>query len=447
MDDACFLGVAELRARFRSGALDPAAFVRFVAERAEAENTQSHAFTGFCPERAERVLLETPRAAPLYGIPYSCKDLIGTRDLPTTAASPAWADYQTGADAEIVAQLEALGAVLIGKNNLHEWALGTTGVNAHYGTAVNPYDPTRLAGGSSTGSAIAVARGYASFALGTDTGGSVRAPAALCGLVGFKPSHGRLSTEGVLPFSWSFDHIGLFARSVADTALIFSLLAPGPELRQDKPLKIGLPRAFYFEHCDPEILAAVEAAAGALQERGAELRDVAFTEPLELSRSASITVQMAEAASFHRPHLEARAARYSEEFRAGLALGQSLLATHYIDAKRMVEAYRRDAARILEEVDFLLTPACPIFAPPLGTEQVTETGIVEGAGNALTRYTSLFNMTGQPAIVLPLGLGRGGLPMGLQLVGRGGGDEALLAAALRMEDSGIVQRPPPPDPL
>lgn len=447
MDDACFLGVAELRARFRAGALDPADFVESVMARAEAENPQSYAFTAFCPERAAQTLSEAPRSAPLYGIPYSCKDLIGTRDLPTTAASPAWADYESGADAEIVAQLEALGAVLTGKNNLHEWALGTTGVNEHYGTAVNPYDSTRLAGGSSTGSAIAVARGYSSFALGTDTGGSVRAPAALCGLIGFKPSHGRLSTEGVLPFSWSFDHIGLFTRSAADAALLFSLLSPGPEPKLDAPLRIGLPRAFFFERCDPEILAAVEAAAEALEAQGAALKDVAFAEPLELSRSASITVQMAEAASFHRPHLEARAERYSDEFRAGLALGQSLLATHYIDAKRMVEAYRRDAARILEEVDFLLTPACPVFAPPLGTEHVTQFGEKEAAGNAITRTTSLFNMTGQPAIVLPLGLGSGGLPMGLQLVGRGGGDAALLAAALRMEESGIVQRPPRPTPL
>ncbi len=447
MDEARFFSLSALRGHFRGGGLDPAAFTRFVAARAEADNPRSHAFLAFCPDRVERVLAETPPDAPLYGVPYSCKDMIGTRDLPTTAASPAWADYRTGGDAAILRQSEALGAALIGKNNLHEWAYGTTGINEATGTSVNPYDPERVAGGSSTGSAVAVARGYSTFSLGTDTGGSVRAPAALCGLVGFKPSHGRLSTEGVLPFSWSLDHIGLFTRTAEDAALLLSLLSPGRAAAPGMPLKIGLPRAFFFEHCDPEILAAVEDAVAALRGSGAELHDLDFTEPLELTRSASLAVQMAEAASFHRPHLAARGARYSAEFRAGLALGQSLLATHYVDAKRMIEAYRQDVARLLREVDFLLTPACPIFAPKLGTQHVTETGLREAAGNAITRYTTLFNMTGQPAIVLPLGLGKAGLPMALQLVGRAGEDEALLAAACQLERLGIVRRPPRPKDL
>ena len=447
MADEVFLGLTELLAAYRKGRLDPVDYVRRVAARAEAENPKSHAFVAFCPERVEELLAEGSKDRPLFGVPYSCKDLFGTRDLATTAASPAWADYRTGRDAEILRQLEGLGAALIGKNNLHAWAYGTTGVNEDYGTATNPYDPGRLAGGSSTGSAIAVARGYATFALGTDTGGSTRAPAALCGLVGFKPSHGRLSTEGALPFSWSLDHVGLFTRSAADAELLFGLLAPGGRGGLPETLKIGLPRRFFFENCDPEILAAAETAADRLSDLGAELKEVAFEEPLELSRSASLAVQMAEAASFHRPHLEARGERYSEEFKAGLALGQSLLATHYIDAKRMIEAYRRDAARMLREVDVLLTPACPIFAPPLGTEQVTQFGTKEAAGNAITRTTSLFNMTGQPAIALPLGLGAAGLPMGLQLIGRAGEDETLLALAARMERAGIVKRPPPPVPL
>ena len=447
MDDRFHLSLTELLSAFRKGAIDPAEHVRRVLACAEAENPRSHAFVAFCLERAEQVLKDGDRQAPLYGVPYSCKDMLGTRDLPTTAASPAWADYETGADAEIVVQLEALGGVLIGKNNLHEWAYGTTGANPHTGTSVNPYDPGRLAGGSSTGSAVAVARGYSAFALGTDTGGSVRAPAALCGLVGFKPSHGRLSTAGVLPFSWSLDHIGLFTRTAADAALLFSLLAPSGSASEERPLRIGVPGPFYFENCDAEILAAVETAIDRLSDLGVELREVAFEEPLELSRSASLAVQMAEAASFHRPHLAARGDRYSEEFRAGLALGQSLLATHYIDARRMMEAYRIDAERIMAEVDLLLTPACPVFAPPLGTEHVTQFGTREAAGNAITRYTSLFNMTGQPAIVLPLGLGETGLPMGLQLVGRRGGDAALLAAACKLERWGVVKRPPVPNPL
>lgn len=447
MDDLFHLSLTELLAAFGEGALDPADYARGVLARAERENPDSHAFVAFCRERVEQVLAAGDRGAPLFGVPYSCKDMLGTRDLPTTAASPAWADYETGADAAILGQLEALGAVLIGKNNLHEWAYGTTGTNAFTGTSVNPYDSTRLAGGSSTGSAVAVARGCSAFSLGTDTGGSVRAPAALCGLTGFKPSHGRLSTEGVLPFSWSLDHIGVFTRTAEDAALLFSLLAPGGARAEEWPLRIGLPREFFFERCDPEILAAVESAIDTLRDHGLELREIAFSEPLELSRSAALAVQMAEAASFHRPHLDARGERYSEEFRAGLALGQSLLATHYVDARRMMEAYRLDAERILAEVDLLLTPACPIFAPPLGSEQITQFGTSEAVGNALTRYTSLFNMTGQPAVVLPLGLGAAGLPMGLQLVGRRGGDTALLAAACRLERWGVVRRPPPPEAL
>jgi aspartyl-tRNA(Asn)/glutamyl-tRNA(Gln) amidotransferase subunit A len=366
----------------------------------------------------------------------------------------------------VVERLEDAGAVLIGKTNLHEFAYGATGENPVTGTPPNPYDPRRLAGGSSSGSAAAVAAGLAAAALGTDTGGSVRVPACLCGLVGLKPTAGLISTRGVIPYSWSLDHIGVIARTTADAALVLNAAAgPDPEDPQSvagpvpaceppsagtlEGLTLGRPRSFYFEQLDPEIEAAANRALELLAARGARIVEVELP-AMDQVRTVSLTIQMPEVLSYHSRHLGERAELYGEDLRSGLALGQFLLAEHYIRAKRFMERYRREMDRVFQGVggvDALVTPTCPIVAPEIGTVTV-ETGGPRGGkeeavGNALTRLTTFFNITGHPALTVPCGLHSSGLPMGLQVVGRHFEETTVLRVGHAVEREAAFRVPPP----
>lgn len=435
--------IAEVRARIADGRLSPVDLLDETLRAAEAENETSHAFITICRERARADLEGADPAAPLFGIPYSCKDVYETRGVATTCGSKAWEDRPGAEDAEAVARLTAAGACLLGKTNLYEFSFGATSDNPHFGTVPHPHHPTRGAGGSSSGAAYAVARGLSHFALGSDTGGSVRSPAAVCGLVGFKPSFARLATHGLVPFCWSLDHVGLLTRSVADLMIVFAALDGAAGTPDERPptwdaCRIGVPETFFFENCDGEILAAVRGFLDRLAAVGAELCPVRL-EHLAYSRTASLTVQMAEAFAYHRPFLEKRGALYSDEFRAGLALGQFLLAEHYINAKRLIEDYRRQMDSLFREVDVLVTPGCPVVAPPLAATHVADAGIEEPVGNALTRYTSFFNLTGNPAITLPLGAHGSGLPMSVQVIAARGADRRLLAAARALETAGLVR--------
>ena len=382
----------------------------------------------------------------LTGIPYACKDLFDVEGMVTTGGSRVLADNLATTNAEAVARMNSAGAIFIGKNNLHEFAYGATGENTLYGTPPNPYDQSRLAGGSSSGSAAAVGYGLCAAALGTDTGGSVRAPAALCGLVGFKPTFGRISTEGVIPYSWTLDHVGTLTRCSADAGILFRSLAT--KYRESENLKldglrVGIPESFFFERCDSEILDCVDALMNFLKNAGATLSPVTMPS-MEYTRTVSLTVQMPEALSYHNRYLEQRGDLYSRDFRAGLALGQCLLAEQYIRAKRFIESYRRDMDNAFETVDVILTPATPTIAPKIGAVEVTVDGISEPAGNAITRYTSFFNMTGHPAITLPCGMHSEGLPIAAQLVGKHHEDEQLINLAAQVE-SGHGFKIPLPD--
>ena len=457
----CFQPATVLARALRERAFTAVELVEMFLARIEAHNATTKSYievTGDIARRAaaacDRRLAGGGELPMLLGIPYGVKDLIDIEGVATTGGSAAFRDNVAAKSAPVIERLDRAGALSLGKTNLHEFAYGTTGENQTYGTAVNAYDPSRLACGSSSGSASAVAHGLAAFALGTDTGGSVRVPAVLNGLVGLKPSYGRLPTEGVLPFCWSFDHVGLIARTATDAAAVFlhcadsgdpeALAAVGAGLGEAKPLRglrVGIPEVYYFDHADPEIIAAAEDAMRRLELAGATLRKVELPDVRD-ARTVSLTIQMPEALAFHAPHLEARGALYSTDFRAGLALGQYILAEHYVQARRFVSRYRAGMREVFEAVDVVLTPATPIPAPKLGTVSVTVNGVEEPVGNALTRYTSFFNMTGHPALSLPTHLHSLGLPIGVQLVGRH--EEELLilkVAALLEEVSGGV--PPP----
>jgi aspartyl-tRNA(Asn)/glutamyl-tRNA(Gln) amidotransferase subunit A len=445
-----FAGIGELARRMRRRELDPPGLIELFADRIERLADTSRAFISLdldrARERAADIGGDFQGCGPLTGIPYACKDLFDVEGIPTTAGSRVLADNIATRDAAAVSRMDRAGAIFLGKNNLHEFAYGATGENALYGTAPNPYDPSRLAGGSSSGSAAALGFGLCAAALGTDTGGSVRAPAALCGLVGFKPTFGRIDTDGMIPYSWTLDHVGTFTRSAADARFLFAALAR--EFRPCEPvtldgLEIGIPESFFFERCDGEILAAVEDLMRAIERAGAKIRAVTMPS-MTHTRAVSLTVQMPEALSYHNRYLDDRGELYSADFRAGLALGQCLLAEQYIRALRFIETYRRDMQSVFEDVDLLLTPATPVIAPEIGSVEVSVDGVAEPVGNAITRYTTFFNMTGHPAITFPCGMHGRGLPIAAQLVGRHFADERLLETAALVEREYGFEIPLPP---
>lgn len=454
-DEIAFRDVRSLRELLRTGRITPLELVDHFAGRIARHNELSKAFitTTTAAARAQASLLspEDLERSCIAGIPYASKDLFDVEGVLTTAGSKVFHDRIAKADAFAIKKLRSAHAIGMGKTNLHEFGYGATGENEVYGTAVNAYDPTRLAGGSSSGSAAAVAFGLVPAALGTDTGGSVRAPAALNGLVGLKPTIGRVPTSGIVPYCWTLDHVGLITRTVADSADLLAIVAgydPADPASVNRPvenysdalndegmeLRIGIPRNFYYERADDEILTALDAVQDYLAGKGAKLVPVTFPD-MEHSRTVSLTIQMPEALSAHSAFLQERGNLYGQDFRAGLALGQCILAEHYVKAKRFVELYRRETNSLFDDVDLILTPATPEIAQRVGTAKVTRNGIPEAIGNAITRYTTFFNMTGHPALTMPCAMHSEGLPIGLQLVGRYFGEKTVLWAGHIIERS------------
>lgn len=442
-----------LRHMLCSGEITPSELVAVFVKRIAQYNDRSKAFITVTAkeahEEAAQVTADDLMASSLAGIPYASKDLFDVEGVLTSAGSRVFHDRIAAEDAFAISQMRRAGAISLGKTNLHEFAYGATGENDVYGTCVNAYDPTRLAGGSSSGSAAAMAFGLVPAALGTDTGGSVRAPAAWNGLVGLKPTLGRIPTTGVVPYSWTLDHVGLMCRDVSDCADMLGVLA-GYDRRdpasQNLPvgsytdalnqeisgLRIGIPETFFYDRTDPEILAAMDKVKAFLVSQGAALVPVRFGD-LEHSRAVSLTVQMPEALSAHSTYLQDRGERYGADFRAGLALGQTLLAEHYVRAKRFVEMYRQMTDALFDEVDLILTPATPEIAQKIGTVTVTRDGVEEAIGNTITRFTSFFNMSGHPALTMPCAMHSKGLPIALQLVGPYFEEGKVLRAAHAIE--------------
>lgn len=454
--DPTFASATELAFRLRKGTLSAVELVDAILARIEDLNSKLHAFITVTSESAksaakksDAALKSGRRLAPLLGIPYACKDVFWTRGIPTTAGSRVLEGWVPKQDAAAVDRMGRAGAILIGKTNLHEFAYGPTGENKVFGTVPNPWDSQRLAGGSSSGSAAAVSCGLVPFALGTDTGGSVRAPAGLCGIVGLKPSYGLVSCFGVIPFSWSLDHVGLFTRTVEDAAVVLESLAgydsrdlasaTGKVPRYAKALtgeidglRIGMPRSYFFENVDDEILKAASRVLLCAERLGAKIVEVEVPD-MQGARTVSLVVQLSEALSYHSTLLSTKRELYGDDVRSGLAVGQFILAEHYVRAKRMMTLYRQQIAALFEKIDLLFTPSGPMVAPPIGTREVTIAGRSEVVGNAHTRFTSFFNMTGQPAMSMPSGWHSTGLPMGIQLIARPFEESTLLRVGDALE--------------
>jgi aspartyl-tRNA(Asn)/glutamyl-tRNA(Gln) amidotransferase subunit A len=374
---------------------------------------------------------------PLHGMPISIKDLIDIAGQPTTAASRLRAGHVAHSDAPVIERLREAGAVFVGKTNMHEFALGTTSDESAFGAVHNPHDVTRSAGGSSGGSAAAVATGMGEASIGSDTGGSIRIPAAACGVVGLKPSLGEVTTEGAVPLSFTFDHLGPLALSVQDAADIWAVLSDRRPVSIDAPapasVKLGLLGGYFEELVDHDVHVGFGDALQRLGRCGIDTaaRTISGSEAMS---NTYVAISLAEAAHWHKTLLETRAADYQPGVRARLAIGEKVLAVDYLAALEARERLRQAVVIALSGCDALVLPTLAIVAPTLGAQDVTMRGGQQvPVRSAMLRLTQLFNITGHPAISLPVPTA--GLPVGLQLVGHRDGTAALLAVARACEQA------------
>ncbi len=379
-------------------------------------------------------------AARFTGSRSRSRILIDVAGVPTTAASRLLADRVPAADAPVVARLREAGAVIIGKCNLHEFAFGTTSEDSAYGPVRNPRDPSRSAGGSSGGSAAAVVAGMSFASVGTDTGGSIRIPAALCGCVGLKPTSGELPCEGIVPLSPTLDHVGPLARSVGDAWLTFQALAGArcpaplrqPDRRPPQFLRLGVLRRYFMDVLDGDVRQQVDLEFGRLARAGVVMHEVTVPHASDVA-TVYLHLQLPEASAYHAAALEQHPEAYTPAVRLRLELGRHVLAEDYVRALRGREVLRGEVDAALEGCDALVLPTVPITAAPLGTDTLPVGDLTLPVRALMLRLTQLFDITGHPAISLPCGNSRIGLPVGLQLVGRRHRTMDLVAAAAACE--------------
>ena len=391
---------------------------------------------------------------PLYGLPVGLKDLFYTKGILTSGACELYADFLPAYDSTVTARLKQAGAVIMGKLNLQELACGAAGDRSHYGPMRNPYDPGMISGGSSGGSAIAVATGMNYMAMGSDTGGSIRIPASMCGVVGFKPSHGLLSLHGVMPMSGTMDHAGPLTRSVMDAAITmdaitgFDPLDTSPNSYKGQPtsfapqlqgvdrldgVRIGVPENYFFEKTDVSVENLVREAIRALEDLGAKILPVRFDFIDDLPQ-VSFDLMIAEAARNYRDAITQTPCKITPSIRDRLALGLDVSAVTYLDALERRRQMLLQWEQIMKQVDVVVCPTLPLTAFPLeGDRQICLRGQQEDAVKMCTHHTRFANVTGIPALTIPVGLAENGLPAGMMLMGAAGDDLSVLKVGYAYE--------------
>jgi aspartyl-tRNA(Asn)/glutamyl-tRNA(Gln) amidotransferase subunit A len=392
-------------------------------------------------QRAEARLLRGEAGA-LLGLPIAVKDLFATRAQRTTAGSRILRDWVPSSDAAAVARLREAGAIIFGKTNLHEFAYGVTTANPWWGVARNPHDPRRSPGGSSGGSAIAVVAGLCAGALGSDTGGSIRIPAALCGCVGLKPTFGALSTDGAFPLGWSLDHAGPLTRSVEDAGLLFDALSGGKagaraRRASTRGLRVGVLKGPIVQRVQPGVARRVDVVAEGLRRRGLRVREVRIPE-MDWTVATQLITLRAEASAVHARWIRTRPRDYGADVRTRLQLGTLVGGADYVLAQRMRARIRDAVRRAFDDIDVLLLPTTPITAPLVGDRRVRWRSGDEPVDGALVRLTVPFNLTGLPALSVPCGR-VSGLPVGAQVVGRWNDETRVLSVGRLIEE--LVERP------
>lgn len=428
--------------RLRAGSLSSAELVEESLAAIARQQPRTNAFIRVDAEeaRAAAKRADAERAAgqargPLHGIPMSLKDLIDVAGQPTTAASKVLTENIAKTDAPVTARLKAAGAILIGKTNLHEFALGTTSEDSAFGPVRNPRDFARSAGGSSGGSGVAVVSGMGLASIGTDTGGSIRIPAAACGVVGLKGSYGEVPTDGVIPLSASFDHVGPLAQTVADAALVWSVVAskPMPDLAAPRAIRLRRLVGYFDRPIEPAVREGFERALAQLQASGVALANAELALAPGIV-DAYVNTVLPEGAAWHAQYLDSRPNDYTPAVRARFEAGRTIPAVKYVDAAAFCRRLRAEVDALLADADALVLPTLPLTAPLLGAGDITIDPALGGTmpvRSAMLKHTQPFNMSGHPAISLPLPVT--GLPVGLQLVGRRDNTAGLLAIAAACE--------------
>jgi aspartyl-tRNA(Asn)/glutamyl-tRNA(Gln) amidotransferase subunit A len=428
--------ISDVSRQLRAREVSPVELTRGCLERIERLNPLLNAFITVTAEsalvearRAEQEIQNGKWRGPLHGIPIALKDLIDTAGVPTTAASALFQDRVPTQDAEVVQKLRAAGAVILGKNNLHEFAYGGSSIISHFGPTRNPWNLECVTGGSSGGSAATVAARLCYAAIGTDTAGSIREPAAYCGVVGLKPTYNMVSARGVIPLSWSLDHVGPLVASVTDAALVLQALSEVPSIdygsaldEQPTTLRIGIPRRFFYEELDPEISFAVDTALECLRSM------VKATVEISIDVNTDRTLQLAESYEYHRQWVAESPGSYQPETLRRIRAGASVTADAFERAKRELAEERERIKQIFDEVDALITPTMPVVTPRIADlEQHPDR--LRPTELKMLRNTRPFNVWGLPAISVPCGFTDAGLPVGLQIAAAPGREDIAFSLA------------------
>ena len=436
------LSLTEAADKVRSREVSPVELVQAALARIRATDDVLRSYITVFEEQALQVAKAAEIMAgaghdlgPLHGVPIALKDNVAVRGSRTTAGSKVLGDWLPEIDATITQRLRRAGAIFIGKTNMHEFAWGGTSANPHYGAVRNPWNTERFPAGSSGGSGVAVAARSCYGAVGTDTGGSIRLPAAINGVVGIRPTYGRISNHGIIPLAWSMDTAGPMTRTVQDCALMFGAMAghdskdPASAARACpdysatlndgvRGLRIGVVPGYFFHHLQPPVHDAVRAALSTFESLGALLVDVDI-ENIHGNISAQLTIESAEPSTYHQRWLRERPQDYGDDVRTLLEVGELLLATHYLQAQRYRTLLRNEFLAAFRKVDVFVCPTLPFTATQLGaTTVVIENGVEEDMLSAIMQFTGVPSLTGLPALNVPCGFDADGMPIGMQLIGR-----------------------------
>jgi aspartyl-tRNA(Asn)/glutamyl-tRNA(Gln) amidotransferase subunit A len=449
-EDLCDLPLLDVAAKIRARQISPVDVTKSVLARIDALDATFNAFVTVLAEQAlddardaEREILAGRYRGPLHGVPVSLKDLFATEGVRTTAGSRVLADHIPDHDATVVERLRMAGAIVVGKTNMLEFAYAA--VHPDYGPTRNPWDPARSSSGSSSGSAVAVATGMGYGSIGSDTGGSIRLPAAYCGIVGLKPTYGRVSRHGGIPVSWSADHFGPMTRTAGDAAALLGAIAgedPRDPTSGRVPVpdyvaalggglagkRIGVSESYLRHHVDPAVLEMVEQAIATLEGLGAAVEEISLPPPSE-AVAALLAILMPEATVYHLPWLREQPESYSAAVRERLELGAMTPAVSYIQGQQVRRQFIDRFLAAMEPIDLLVTPTGPTAATLLEGDLTTSDDADPQVLAALIHFCGPFNLTGLPAVSIPCGFTPGGLPVGMQLVGKPWKEGSILAAA------------------
>ena len=465
--EICYMGAGNLSKLVQSKEISPVEIIEAHLTRIDATEPVLNSFITLLADQARKSARQAEKdiqagryKGPLHGIPVALKDLYNTGGVRTTSGSRIFDTFIPTEDCTVAAKFHQAGAILLGKLNMHQFAYGPTGENPDYGHMHNPWNPDMVTGGSSGGSGSAAAAGQCTITTGSDTGGSIRIPAALCGIVGLKPTYGLVSRYGLSALSWSLDHPGPMTRTVEDTAITMNVIAGHDpkdvaSAKVDIPdytsaltgdvkgLRIGIVKEYFEAPLDPQVRKAVMDAISLLESMGAEIKEVSYP-MFNQSQAISSTVLMAEATAYHRDLLEKDGHQLYEPVRQRLEAGLFISAAEYLRAQQARSIFDQQGRRLLDEVDLLAGPTEPVTAPEILASKVMAGEQEVGVVGALTQYTRPYNINGFPAISVPCGFSDDGMPIGLQLAGRPFDEMTVLRAAHAYEQANDwhTRRPP-----